>query len=236
MNSCGDCTDSQTPATILVRSRILRLRSLIAALAVGLGAMGCASGGPPPDGLALVTNMSSPGATPLEPGDAIQVSFSRESDQSGQYEIDEAGRVSLPFLNVWNVRGMAPDSLRTTLLTAYHAQLRNQTIEVRLLRRVRVLGEVQKPGLYLVDGTMTLADLVAKAGGATGNGNLEHVRVYRGAKRTQADLRTGASAFKELHSGDQVYIPEKSWLSRHSATVIGAVISAAAGLVVVLTH
>ncbi len=194
----------------------------------------CASAGP--YGPAVAPGRASTTAAPLKPGDAIQVSFSRESDQSGQYQVDEGGRVALPFLDEWTVRGVPPDSLRARLLAAYEAQLRNQTIDVRLLRRVRVLGAVQKPGLYLVDGTMTLADVVAKAGGATGEGNLNSVRVLREGAQVQTNLREGTLAFEQLHSGDQIYVPEKSWMSRHAATMIGATVSAAVGLIVILTR
>ncbi len=207
---------------------ILRL-----AMCLGLPVVvACASSGPP--GPSVAPAVAAP--APLEPGDAIQVSFSREPDQSGQYEIDESRRVALPFLDEWSVQGIPPDTLRSRLLAAYRSQLRNQTIDVRLLRRVRVLGAVQKPGLYLVDGTMTLADVVAQAGGATSEGNLNDVRVLRNGTQVQADLRGGVMAFEQLHSGDQVYLPEKSWLSRHAATMIGATVSAAVGLIVVLTR
>jgi protein involved in polysaccharide export with SLBB domain len=218
-------------------ARLEGVRSIVTRVAVGLGAslvMACASGGRGAPPVAAGPEVSAP--APLEPGDAIQVAFSREPDQSGQYEIDEDGRVALPFLDVWTVRGVAPDSLRAKLLAAYRSQLRNQTIDVRLLRRVRVLGAVQKPGLYLVDGTMTLADVVAKAGGATSEGSLDHVRIFRDGAEVRADLRAGGPAFEQLHSGDQVYLSEKSWLSRHAATMIGATVSAAVGLIVVLTR
>jgi polysaccharide export outer membrane protein len=164
--------------------------------------------------------------SPLRPGDAVRVSFSREPDQSGTYQVDATGNVALPFIGQYDVTSTSPDSLRLELLSAYDGQLRNQTISVELLRRVRVLGAVKEPGLYHVDGTMTVADVIAQAGGATENGRLEDVRVVRDNQVIYANVEVDAGAFRYLGSGDQVLLPEKSWLAKHSGLLVGSIITA----------
>lgn len=162
---------------------------------------------------------------PLEPGDAIEVNFSRESDRSGTYRVDGSGNVGLPFIGTRHVTDVAPEVLRSDLEEEYGAQLRNQTIEIRLLRRVRVLGQVNDPGLYHIDATMTLADVVAEAGGITNRGKLEAIRILRGGEVTMTDLNRATPAFATLRSGDQVLVPEKSWFARNTGSVIGASVS-----------
>lgn len=185
-------------------------------------ATGCASGGS-----AASTAMMAPTApAPLEPGDAIRVTFSREADQSGMFTVDETHSVSLPFLGGRSVEGISPAVLKADLVSAYGQQLRNQTIEIVLLRRVRVLGSVRDPGLYHVDATMSLADMVAQAGGATDEGKLEDIQVIRGSQVMRANVEAGAGAFASLQSGDQVFVPRKSWFARNAVVLVGGTLSA----------
>ena len=147
-------------------------------------------------------------ASPLQPGDAIRVSFSREPDQNGTYQVDATGLVSLPFIGSHVVTSTPPDSLRRELLSAYDGQLRNQTVSVELLRRVRVLGAVKQPGLYQVDAAMTLADVVAQAGGTTEDGRHKR-RSHRTRRPSRSRQRRGRRRrFPYLASGDQVLVPE----------------------------
>ncbi len=109
--------------------------------------------------------------------------------------------------------------------------MRNQSVQVFYLRRVRVLGEVRDAGLYLVDPTMTLDDIIALAGGASERGNLNRVRLIRDGQTVEANLDVSRSVAATLHSGDQVYVPKTSWLSRNSAVLVGALISAVGAIV-----
>ena len=109
----------------------------------------------------------------------------------------------------------------------YEGQLRNQTVQITWLRRVRVFRAVNVPGLYHVDGTITLADAIALAGGATPIGKLDGVQIVRNGVVVQADLPAQALVGEQLYSGDQIMVPERSWASRYLGVIIGATLSAA---------
>lgn len=160
---------------------------------------------------------------PLRPGDAIRLSLSREVELSGDYPVDEAGNVGLPMVGVRQVNGIPAAQLKQQLIDAYEEQLRNQTVQVILLRRVRVLGAVNQPGLYHVDPTMTLGDAVALAGGATPVGRMDEVRIVRQGREIDADMN--AMAFRQIQSGDHVLVPERNWFSRNTGLVVGATLS-----------
>lgn len=194
-------------------------------LAIMLLLVACASPHVPEAHPAMEPPTSEPRAAPLEPGDAVRVSFSHEPEQSGTYQVDVSGEVAFPFLGTRSVGEVAPDSLRSGLMSDYRSRLRNQTIEVFLLRRVRILGAVGDPGLYHIDGTMTLADVVAEAGGATSDGSLDEIQVIRGDRVVLSDVEAGAGALQTLRSGDQVFVPRRSWFARNSGVVIGGLIS-----------
>jgi protein involved in polysaccharide export with SLBB domain len=174
---------------------------------------------------------------PLRPGDVVRLRIWREPDLSGDFSVDESGHVVLPKLGPVAVDVMSRDSLRRSLLASYAAYLRNPSIDVVLLRRVNVGGAVKNPGLYSVDPTMTIADALALAGGATGEGRRDRVDLIRGGDKLLVKLdpatRLGATP---IRSGDQLYVPQRGWISRNQGLVIGTVTAITALAVRIALH
>ena len=168
---------------------------------------------------------------PLEPGDALKLNFWREPELSGQYEIDEAGMTVLPLLGARDVTTLPAGELKRRLTDAYNQEIRNQEVQITLLRRVRVLGEVNQPGLYYLDATMTLGDAIALAGSVTGQGKQNDIRIVREGREVNSNLSLSELALEQVTSGDEILVPERSWFSRYGAILIGATISAVAFLV-----
>lgn len=172
---------------------------------------------------------------PLVPGDAIRLTFWRESAFNGEYPVDETGAVMLPLVGERRVTDLSPVILREELLRDYAEQQRNKEVQISLLRRVRIIGEVNSPGLYLVDPTMTLADAVAQAGGPTPDGRLDAIHILRGNEWIVSDSRGGATEDTWPHSRDQIVVPKRSWLSRNGQFVAGALISTV-GIIVAIRY
>lgn len=160
----------------------------------------------------------------LKPGDVVRLKIWRETDLSGDFIVDERGTATLPKLGPTQVVGLSPDSLKAHLISAYSVYLRNPAIDVTLLRRITILGGVRNPGLYPVDPTMTLADAYALAGGISPEGKLNEVELVRDGQRTSYKLSgTTRIADTPLRSGDQLYVPTRSWLSRNTWVVTAAI-------------
>lgn len=162
----------------------------------------------------------------LLPGDVVRVAISGEATLTGDYAVDASGTVSLPLIGTRSVTGVPAERLRQDVLDAYNAQFRNQSIQVTVLRRIRVLGAVQNPGLYHADPTMTVADVVALAGGPTEQGRLDEARVVRNGQEMKA--RLDGAVGMQLESGDQILVPERSWFTRNTTWVIGLAMSTVA--------
>lgn len=161
----------------------------------------------------------------LAPGDIVRVRLPREPELSGDYHVDEGGFATLPILGVRQVTRWPADRVKRQLVAEYDRHLRNQTAHITMLRRIRILGEVNDPGLYHVDPTMALGDALALAGGVSGGGRMDDVRVQRDGRVIRSDL-TGASPLPQLRSGDQILVPRRAWLTRNTGMLIGAVLSA----------
>lgn len=173
-------------------------------------------------------------ADQLQPGDLVRVALSREVEMSGDYPVDEAGIVALPLIGLREANNKSPAVLKKELVDAYSEQLRNQTIQITFLRRVRVLGEVRTPGLYHADPTMTLSDVIALAGGVATTGNRDDIRIVRDGEEFKVDLHS--EVFQRVRSGDQILVPEKGWFERNRTLLVTASISVTAIVVGALTR
>lgn len=162
----------------------------------------------------------------LRPGDAIKVEIWREGDLSGDFTVGVDGTVTLPLLGRQRLADIPLEMLRDTLTAQYRRYLANPSINVTPVRRVSVLGEVQRPGLYGADPTFSLAAVVALAGGATPNGNLNRIRIVREGTVIRETAGAGETLTgADIRSGDQIIVEEKSWFSRNTQIVIGALVT-----------
>lgn len=169
-----------------------------------------------------------PGPVALAPGDIVRITFWREADLGGDFPIDETGAVVLPILGVWNVAGMPSDELRMQLNEAYAGQLRNQDVHIMFLHRVSILGSVENPGLYHVDATMTVREAVALAGGVADDGKKGELRIRHANSTEYSLVDPGASMGTAVYSGDEIFIPQRSWFGRNSVPLITGALSATA--------
>jgi len=186
--------------------------------------MSCASANPPGSPMPVVVSEE---MQPLAPGDAIRINSWRETEMTGEYQIDATGKVVLPMLGSVEAADVDPIALQRTLMEAYSEQLRNPEIEITLLHRISILGGVTTPGLYLIDPTMRLADAVALAGGASGSGDIKKTRVLRDGVDVTGAVSMTAPLVNQLESGDQIFIPEKSWIERNGLVLLATLISSA---------
>ncbi len=194
---------------------------------------------PPGPGAAQVQDDSARAAAAiraqhLRPGDVIRLQIWREPLMSGEFLVDEAGIVVFPRIGEYRVLDETPESLEAKLLAAYRKYLRNPSIDVTVLRRIRIMGAVKSPGLYPVDPTVTVADAIALAGGATPIGDPTKVQIIRNDEVVTTELNQNTRlADSPIQSGDQLFVPERSWVARNS-NVVAATIAGLMSLVIAL--
>ncbi len=211
-------------------TRILAALLALAALSAPAGAS--AQDVPPRDAAAQALQ----GANSLLPGDVIRVAIWREEDLSGEFQVDQDGSVILPLLGRRQVVGISPDRLREQLTEEYADYLVNTAVNVTLLRRVVVLGEVRMPGQYTVDATQSVADLIARAQGLTPDGNADDIRLLRQGESFRTNL-SGTQSIAEagIRSGDQIVVGKRPWLSRNFSSLVG-VASIIANVIVIIRY
>lgn len=213
------------------RSAMQRILRHVAPLALAALLPGALAGAQSAAHAPLPAAVAARAADVLRPGDVVRVRIWREPDLSGDFMVDEGGVVTLPRVGPVAAGEQPIDSVKARVLRAYAAYIDQPSIEVTPLRRVQVTGAVRTPGLYTVDPTMGVADAIALAGGVTPQGQRDRVVVLRDGAQIDARLLPRAVEGRSpLRSGDELYVPERSWMSRNPGIVIGA-LSAVASLV-----
>jgi polysaccharide biosynthesis/export protein len=166
------------------------------------------------------------------PGDRVVLKIWNEPEMSDTFTVAQNGSVILPRLGSVPVQGVPIVELEDSLRRAYTAYLRNPSVEVAVLRRISVLGEVRNPGVYLADLTMGLPEVIARAGGPTENANMGRITVVRGSERFRfRGNRQEAMFAAQLLSGDQVIVERRNFLARNALATISTAVTVIALMV-----
>lgn len=208
------------------------LPSIIACLAV-VAVAACAGQRTPPPGERPAPSARSATSPPadsvhpaLKPGDGVLLKVWREKEMSDTLQVDENGNLTLPLLGTRNVADIPTDSLKKQLMADYREYLKSPAIEIKVLRRISVLGEVKKPGLYPVDPTHSLTDALALAGGPTADADRSDIQLIRGDEVIRKSLdETRRIAATPIRSGDQIIVGRKSFFARNWQWIVGTLVS-----------
>ena len=174
-----------------------------------------------------------PGETPLHPGDVVHVRTLDDPSLTRDYTIPADGSVQFWKGDRLQVTTMTTRCLQTRVVQLYAVNLAHPAdIEVTVSYRIAVSGAVKTPGVYDADATMSIADVLAKAGGIASDGDDRRVTVTHDGVKTAATLAAATTAIDaRIRSGDRIYVEQRSWLSRNVATAVTA-LSAVAYLAV----
>lgn len=167
----------------------------------------------------------------LTVGDKVHVEVVGEGELTTLQTIDVLGNINLTYIGQIHVAGLTKDQAQSSIETAYvkqkflvHPQAR-VTIDDYAPREVAISGMVKNPGRYLLpsEGTLSVVELVTKAGGFTDIAKGTDVLITHvggpGGKKTVIhvdvkDILEGKGKMKAddptllLQAGDLVYVPE----------------------------
>ncbi len=190
-------------------------------------------------GAAGADNAAAPGGSDRTPTyrirttDKLSIRIFQEDDLSTICRVDAKGTVNLPLVGEIRINGQSLSQAERTIEAAYRDGrfLRKPevtvTVEEYSPREVSIQGEVKSPGRYVlpVESTMSVLDLVTKAGGFTDTALGTAVRVTRllpdgSTKIMTIDVESlikgkgnvktnGQDSSLLLEPDDIVYVPER---------------------------
>ncbi|MBD0780009.1 polysaccharide biosynthesis/export family protein [Maribacter sp. ANRC-HE7] len=142
------------------------------------------------------------------------------------YLVDQAGEIDFPVIGKLKIEGLSPEELRLLLRDRLSDYLKDPIINIRLRNfTVTVLGEVNSPGTYPVNGEqITILEALGMAGDLTIRGVRQNVLVIRDFNGTKVynriDLTTKEmvkSPVFYLTQNDVVYVePNRSGITASS--------------------
>ena len=107
----------------------------------------------------------------LGPGDTLNIQLWREPTLSGTVKVRPDGFVTLPLVNEIQVTGLTTAELRKQLESKYKEFVNSPLVTVRVegiaSSEVFLVGQVTRPGAYLLNGNDTVLQLITRAGGLT---------------------------------------------------------------------
>ncbi|OKS85133.1 polysaccharide biosynthesis/export family protein [Mucilaginibacter polytrichastri] len=177
----------------------------------------------PGDILSLYVNSLSPEASSFfnpysantVPSDAGGSSNGLSQSAAPGFLVSNKGEISLPLIGNVNVGGLTTAETHDLLLSKLKEYLKEPTIIVRFLNyKISILGEVIKPGVYVVPNErITIPEAITMAGDLTAYGKRSEIQVIReidGKKEFgQIDLSDRSvftSPYYYLHANDIVYV------------------------------
>lgn len=149
----------------------------------------------------------------VRPGDRIELQFRRDRELNSSINVNERGEAVFPKLGTLDVADITIAGLQDTLRSRYAEFLRAPELEVTVLRRVVVNGEVRVPNVHMLDvASSSVRDAIARSGGLLETANKNKVFIVRDGQRLHvANWESSTGADTDLQSGDQVLVGRKSW-------------------------
>lgn len=179
---------------------------------------------------------TSPGSVaddyPLGPGDVLVLNIWGQKQATYDLPVDRDGQIQIPVAGVVNLNGVSFGSAHRLIgrkLSAVYSGVSTGAtqfdISLAKLKQVRVfvVGEVRRPGAYLLSGATSVLQAVALAGGPTSRGSDRVARVVRDSVVRDIDLYQYLFLGRRpsgdvLHDGQVVRVPA----AQGTAEVAGA--------------
>jgi protein involved in polysaccharide export with SLBB domain len=148
---------------------------------------------------------------PLNPGDKIHLTVYEEERMTGDYTVDESGKISVPLVGAVEAEGTTKSLLQNRIAGI----LQNEglykdphvTVDIASLRPFYILGEVNKPGAYPYMPSLDVFSAVALAGGYTARAATNGVIITRieDGKKTRLEGKDDST----IAPGDSILVRQR---------------------------
>jgi protein involved in polysaccharide export with SLBB domain len=149
-------------------------------------------------------------------GDRIALTVEGPQTISDTVVVREGLILRLTGLGDIPLTGVKRADIQTYLTQQIGKFIRDPIVHATPLIRIAVLGEVSRPGFYTMPSDVLLSDVVMRAGGPTGNADMNRTVVKRGTSEVisseqVASALSGGQTLDDLRvaAGDQLIVGEK---------------------------
>ena len=149
-------------------------------------------------------------------GDRIALTIEGPQVFSDTVVVRDGLILRLPNIGDIPMTGVKRSNVESYLTQQIGKYIRNPVVHATPLVRIAILGQVGKPGFYTMPSDVLLSDVVMRAGGPTGNADLNRTVVKRAgqeviSREQVASALTAGMTLDQLHvaPGDEMVVGEK---------------------------
>jgi len=164
-----------------------------------------------------ITDLPVPSDYIIGPGDNINIQLFGNNNAQYSLQVTRDGLINFPQLGPIMVSGLSFEDLRSLISDRVSNQMIGVEVSTTLadLRSVRVfvLGDVEKPGSYLLSGFSTIINSLFVSGGLTDIGSLRYIELRRSGETIalldlyEFLLEGDSTNDVMLMSGDVIFVP-----------------------------
>lgn len=156
----------------------------------------------------------------IHAGDELEVAVWKEQDMLRKIIVRPDGKFSFPLIGEMAAEGRQTSQIQSEIESRLKKYIPEPVVTVSVTgingNRIFVIGQVNKPGMYVMNPQLSVLQALSMAGGTTPYAALNDILVLRGAGQTQktlpfryAEVSKGRSLEQniQLESGDVVVVP-----------------------------
>lgn len=147
-------------------------------------------------------------------GDQVALTVDGEADLTRTFSVEEGPVLVLPLVGELSLAGVLRAELEDHLTGALATILRDPVVRARSLIQVSILGEVTRPGFYMVTPDALLSEAFMEAGGPTQEAKMDKLRIERAQEGAWVPPETLEGSLEArsvnelgLRNGDRVVVP-----------------------------
>jgi polysaccharide export outer membrane protein len=156
----------------------------------------------------------------IHAGDEIEISVWKELDLLRKTVVRPDGKLTFPLVGEVNAAGRSVEQVNVDITTRLKKYIPDPVVTVSVTgiegNRIYVIGQVNKPGAYVMNPQYTVLQAMSVAAGATPYAALNDIMILRGTGTAQksipfrySDVSKGRNLEQNilLESGDVVVVP-----------------------------
>lgn len=151
----------------------------------------------------------------LGAGDVIKISIYDHPDLLLETQLSDDGSINFPLIGKIIINNMSFSAAEALIAEKLERGGYVRAPQVNILvsdyrsKRISVIGEVNRPGRYPLEGKTSLIDMIASAGGISAMGGDTVVLIRDGTRQEFNIPKIMAKAEQgiDLKAGDQIYVP-----------------------------
>lgn len=164
----------------------------------------------------------------IGPGDQFTAHIWTSKEEKTTFSVNSTGKVSIPAVGTYDLHNLTFRQAQDSIIAVVSKKYKRAKIDVSLSKAkmisVSVYGAVMTPGVYTIDGTRRISEVIRLAGGLRREANPREVTVDNtsGPSRTvdlYKDYRIKDVRSPFVNSGDKIYVKNREKI----ITISGAV-------------